>query len=104
MKRENLSSKDILKIVEDTIVKEDDIEEYMEEYYNDLMFLGTSVISDKELLSVVKHSIRVCTTYFKMTNDNKKILELKNLLKCLKSKKIRIVDKAVIDHILIFQN
>ena len=104
MKRERLTAKDILKIVEDTIIKEDDIEEYMEEYYNDLLFLGTSIISDKELLSVVKHSIRVCITFFKMTNDKMKIQELKKLSKCLKTKKIRIVDKAVIDQILIFQN
>jgi len=104
MKRENLTAKDILKIVEDTIVKEDDIEEYMEEYYNDLLFLGTSVISDKELLSVVKHSIRVCTTYFKMTNDNKKIRELKKLSKLLKTTKVRIVDETIIDEIRIFEN
>ena len=104
MRREDLTDQDILKIVEDTIAKEDDIEGYMEEYYNDLLFLGTSILADKELLSVVRHSIRVCSVYYEMIEDYKKLYELKKLSDSLNNTKLRIVDTSIIDEIRIFQN
>ena len=104
MKKENFSDSDMRNIVEDIRSRVDDMEAYMNDYYNDILFLGTSIADEEDVLEIVKYSIRVCSTYYHIEEDYKKLSELKKLKEMLDIKKISIVDKSIIDEIAVFEN
>lgn len=82
----------------------DNIDEYMNESYTDLLFLGSSLVHDEDVIKVVRFTIDLCNYYFNMKEDYLKLAKLKELSDLISKEKIKIVDDSVINSISIFQN
>ncbi|MCF8340527.1 MAG: hypothetical protein K9I82_06095 [Chitinophagaceae bacterium] len=103
MENNDYDSKEMIKILR-KLLKKEDIVEYMQEYYDDIMFLGTSIKEDKKTLDTIKYSIRLCSMYYCSVEEYRKVHELVKLSELLNSDKKSVVDFSIIDEVNIFEN
>jgi hypothetical protein len=97
----DLEMKEVLQNLKDS---EDDIDFYINEAYDDIIFLGTSLSHKKEVIEIVTYMTKLCIIYFEEIKAYEKIIELNKLAELIKNKNTRIIDDVFIDKISIFTN
>jgi len=97
----DLEMNEVLQNLKDS---EDDIDMYINDAYDDIIFLGTSVSHKKEVVECVTYMTKLCIIYFEEIKAYEKIIELNKLAELIKNKNTRIIDDVFIDEISIFTN
>jgi hypothetical protein len=82
----------------------EDVEFFMQNAYEDALFLGTTIKSNIEAFDTILFMIRLCISYFKKYEDYEKLYELKKLLELINLEKKNIVCEKLIDEIIIYTN
>lgn len=98
------TDEEIAEIVENMRESEDNLEAYMQNYYEELMFIGNASVTNDTLLNATIFGTRVCLCYYMQEEDYRKVVALKRLLDHCSNPKKSIVDISIIEAIEICTN
>jgi hypothetical protein len=83
---------------------EDDINSYINDAYNDIIFLGTSVSHKKEVVECIIYLTQLCIIYFEEIKAYEKVNALNKLAEHIKNKNIKLIDDVFMDEIIVYPN
>lgn len=98
------TDEEIAEIVENMRESEENLEDYMANYYEELMFIGNASITNNTLLNATMFGLRVCLCYYLQEEDYRRVSAIKRQLDFCFNPKKSIVDVSIIEAIEICAN
>ena len=93
----NYSDEEIISIVQSMRDTEDDMPSYMDNYYNQLLFIGCASHHNKTLLSATLFGIRVCIEYYLDEEYYTRVAKLEELKKFILSVREVDIDQYILE-------
>ena len=100
----NYSDEEIISIVQSMRDTEDDMPAFMDNYYEELLFVGCASHHNKTLLSATLFGIRVCIEYYLDEEDYSKVARLQEMKKCILSHRKVEIDEYIIESFECYMN
>ena len=95
----NYSDEEIISIVQSMRDTEDDMPAYMNNYYEELFFIGRASLLNEVLLSSTLFGIRVCIEYYLDEQDYSRVARLQEMKKFILSTRKVEIDSFIIESI-----
>ena len=95
----NYSDEEIISIVQSMRDTEDDMPAYMNNYYEELFFIGRASLLNEVLLSSTLFGIRVCIEYYLDEQDYSWVARLQEMKKFILSTRKVEIDSFIIESI-----
>lgn len=105
MLNDDVKDEELDAIIEFLKTKEDDIEKFMDNNFQDLVFLGSTISTlDSTGYDCAMLSMRICIRYFLNKEDYLKVRDLKKVLDSVNKPEKRIVEVDVLKDIVVNLN
>lgn len=93
----NLSDEEIISIVQTMRETENDLPAYIDNYFQEIIFIGRAAILNEKLLSATLFGLRVCIEYYLDEQNFSRVAQLHEMKKFILSKPRVEIDKYIIE-------